>query len=173
MLIFIAIAIGSFILIGSSFIFGHDTDDVDHDGDVDHDVEPTISFFSVKVIGTMTMGFGAAGAIAHQYGADFLVASLWGLGSGCALAVLMYAVLRMVYAQQSSSLVETITAKGRTATVTTSIGENGVGEIGVTVGGQYMTYLAKSVGGKAIARGRTVTVVEVQGGELLVDDIQQ
>ena len=83
MLIFIAIAIGSFIFIAGSFLFGHDHDADHHDighgaegHDISQDMEPTISFFSVKVLATLTMGFGAAGAIARQYGADYLVASL-------------------------------------------------------------------------------------------------
>ncbi len=60
MLIFLSIAIGSFIIIAGSFIFGHDHDtdhaEAGHAGeghDLSHDMEPTISFFSVKVLGVV------------------------------------------------------------------------------------------------------------------------
>ncbi len=179
MLIFIAIAIGSFILIAGSFLFGHDHDadhhvDIGHAGeghDFGHDVEPTISFFSIKVLATLTMGFGAAGAIARQYGADYLVASLWGLGSGIVLALLMYLVLDVIYKQQSSSLVETASAIGQLGTVTVSIDADAVGEVGVEVAGRYMTYLAKSSTSKPIPKGATVKVVQAVGSELIVEQM--
>jgi membrane-bound ClpP family serine protease len=178
-LIFLAIAIGSFILIAGSFLFGHDHDtdhgDVGHgvDGhDVGHDMEPTISFFSLKVIATLTMGFGAAGAIARQYGADYLVASLIGLGVGIVLSLLMYFLLDIIYKQQASSLVQTSSAIGQTGIVQTGIAPGEFGEVSLNLAGQYMTYLAKSAAGKNIPKGRTVKVVGAVGSELLVEEVQ-
>ena len=175
MLVFIAIAIGSFIVLAGSFFFGHDHDtghaDVSHDVD-GHDLEPTISFFSVKVLGTLTMGFGAAGAIARQYGADYLVSSLIGLGSGVALSGVMYLILTLIYRQQSTSLVETASAIGQTGIVKTGIGADKMGEVSLNVGGQYMTYLAKSSGGREIPKGRTVKVVGLVGSQLVVEEVQ-
>ena len=180
MLIFIAIAIGSFIVIAGSFLFGHDHDvghaDAGHAAeahDIGHDAEPTISFFSVKVIGTLTMGFGAAGAIARQYGANYLVSSLWGLGSGIILSLLMYFILKLIYSQQASSLVQTFSAIGQTGTVSTSIEKDAVGEVDLSIGGQYVTYLAKSSTGKPIPKSRTVKVVNVVGSELIVQEISK
>jgi len=183
-LIFIAIALASFILLAGSFFFGHDHDtdhaDVSHglDGhdlshDLSHDMEPTISFFSVKVIATLTMGFGAAGAIARQYGADYLVASFIGLGTGIALSLAMYFVLELIYRQQSSSLVTTSSAVGQTGIVQTGIAPNALGEVSLNVSGQYMTYLAKGSGPKEIPKGRTVKVVGLIGSQLIVEEIQQ
>lgn len=176
MLIFIAIAIGSFIVLASSFLFGHDHD-VDHaDGDhgVDgHDVEPTISFFSMKVLGTLTMGFGAAGAIARQYGADYLASSLIGLGSGILLSGVMYLVLSIIYKQQSSSLVQTSSAIGQSGIVQTGISGGKLGEVSLNVGGQYMTYLAKSSSGQEIPKGTTVRVVGLIGSQLVVEEVHQ
>jgi membrane-bound ClpP family serine protease len=177
MFIFIAIAIASFMLVAGSFLFGgHDGDhqvEVSHDDHgFDHgltDSEPTISFFSPRVIGTLTMGFGAAGAIARYYGANNLVASLWGLGTGVALATVMYQMMNLIYKQQASSLVETETAIGKQGLVTTAIDANAVGEVSMTIGGQYQTYLAKSSAGQPIAKGSTVKVVAVVGSELVVE----
>ncbi len=178
MLIFLAIALGSFILIAGSFLFGHDHDtdhgDVGHgvDGhDIGHDMEPTISFFSLKVIATLTMGFGAAGAIARQYGADYLISSLIGLGVGIVLSLLMYFLLEIIYKQQSSSLVQTSSAIGQTGIVQTGITSGKFGEVSLNVSGQYMTYLAKSAAGTDIPKGRTVKVVNVVGSELVVEEV--
>ena len=176
MLIFIAIALGSFLLIAGSFLFGHDHD-VDHadaghpaEGhDFGHDVEPTISFFSVKVLATLTMGFGAAGAIAREYGADYLFASLIGLAAGIVLSLIMYLVLELVYKQQASSLVQTSSAVGQQGLVVTSIDARATGEVSISIGGQYMTYLAKSSSGAPIPKGETIRVVGTVGSALVVE----
>src|SRR5512138_882377 len=112
MMIFISIALAAFVIVGGSFLFGHDVDS-DHDGgDMGHDTdaggaEATISIFSTKVIGTLLMGFGAAGAIAVHYGAAYIVASIIGVVFGALLGGLMYLVLGLFYSQQSTSLVAT------------------------------------------------------------------
>lgn len=180
MLVFLAIAFASFIILAGSFLFGHDHD-VGHDGGHDvgdhsvdgHDVEPTISFFSMKVLATLTMGFGAAGAIARQYGADYLASSLIGLASGVALAGAMYLVLSVIYKQQASSLVQTSSAVGQTGIVQTGISGGKLGEVSLNVGGQYMTYLAKSSSGQEIPKGRTVKVVGLVGSQLVVEEVQK
>jgi membrane-bound ClpP family serine protease len=175
MLIFIAIALASFLLVAGSFLFGGD--DGDHAGDVGHedhgllDSEPVIGFFSPRVLGTLTMGYGAAGAIARYYGASNLVASLWGLGTGTVLATVMYQMMKLIYKQQASSLVDTETAIGKQGVVTTAIDANAMGEVSITVGGQYQTYLAKSYTGQAIAKGSTVKVVSVVGSQLVVEKV--
>ena len=130
-----------------------------------------MSYFSLKVMATLTMGFGAAGAIARQYGADYLMASLIGLGTGIVLALLMYLILELIYRQQSSSLIQTASAIGQTGVVQTSIVSGGAGEVSVNVGGQYLTYLAKASAGRSIQKGRMVRVVNVVGSELVVEEI--
>jgi membrane-bound ClpP family serine protease len=177
MLIFISIALASFIVLAGSFFFGHDHDtdhaDAGH-GDAGHDLgheaEPTIGFFSVKTIATLTMGFGAAGTIARQYGANYLEASLWGVGTGIFLSLLMYLMLNLVYRQQSSSLVQTASAIGSTAMVTVSIDADAPGQVGIDVGGQYMTFIATSARHTAIPKGRSVKVVNAVGSELVVEE---
>ena len=128
MFIFVAIAVAAFIIVTGSFVFGHD-----HDAGHDHDhagaghgadfgsAEPTISIFSTKVLGTLLMGFGAAGAIATSYGASHLVASGIGLFCGLLLGGLMYLVLGIFYKQQASSLIATDATVGCCGTVTVSI----------------------------------------------------
>ncbi len=172
MLMFLAISVAAFILVGGSFLFGHDHD-VGHDhGDLGHelsvDAEPTVSFFSVKTLGTLLMGFGAAGAIAMHYGASYLGASLAGLVCGLVLSGLMYGVLNLFYRQQASSLVATSSAMGLTGTVTVSIATSGLGEVSLCLDGQYSTYAASSEDGAAIPKGQVVRVIRTMGSQLVV-----
>jgi hypothetical protein len=96
MFVFIAIAAAGFILLLGGSVFGHDHD---HDAHVDHDHdgegadEPTVSIFSIKVLATFVMGFGAGGAIAAYYNAGPLAATGVGFGTGVILALLMYAAV--------------------------------------------------------------------------------
>jgi membrane-bound ClpP family serine protease len=180
MLIFVAIAIGSFILVAGSFLFGHDHDAGDHAADhqmeghdLGHDAEPTISVFSIKVLGTLTMGFGAAGALARHYGSDYLISSIWGVGTGLGLSCFMYLILKLIYSQQASSLVQTSSAVGLQGTVTTSIGANTLGEVEISVGGQRMVYLARSADAREIPKGKTVQVTQTAAGELFVKESYQ
>ncbi len=171
MLIFLAIAFAGFILVAGSFFFGHDHDvGHDHDGgDAGHDGDATISIFSTKVLATLLMGFGAAGAIATSYQVDYLVASLIGLLNGMLLGGLMYAILGFFYKQQASSLVSTSSAVGCSGTVTVSIAADGMGEVGVDVEGQYAVYVARSRDGGPIPKGSTVRVVRTVGSQLVVE----
>jgi membrane protein implicated in regulation of membrane protease activity len=175
MVIFISIAIAAFIIVAGSFLFGSDHD-AGHDGDAGHDVgdgdsEPTISIFSSKVIATLLMGFGAAGAIARSYELSYLVASLIGLGCGLLLGGAMYGVLSLFYRQQASSLVSTNSAVGCTGRVTVSIGESAQGEVALELEGQYSTFVASSADGKPIARGQSVRVVRTMGSQLVVEKV--
>lgn len=169
MIMFTAIAVAAFILVAGSFLFGHDHDagDSGHDGS-SPDGEGTISIFSMKVVATMFMGFGAAGAIARSYDLDYLVSSLIGLGSGLLLGAVMWGILTMFIRQQASSLVATNAAVGRTGTVIVSIGPNSCGEVGLEVDGQYATYLARTEDGSAVSKGQAVRVVQTVGSQLVV-----
>ena len=181
MWIFASLAVAAFIITAGSFLFGHDHDlghDLGHDfgHDVSHDLdhgtgEPTISMFSTKVLGTLCMGFGAAGAIARYYEANYVVSSLVGVGAGAALSGIMYGALALIYGQQSTSVVQTSSAVGTRGSVVVPIEEGRIGEVGITVGGQYMTYQAQSKDGKRIPKGRSVRVIEVSGGHLVVEEV--
>jgi membrane-bound ClpP family serine protease len=179
MVFFVTIALASFILVAGSF-FLH----FDHDGGFDHDVdhsmdhgggdgadEHTISLFSTKVLGMLTMGFGAGGAIAKYYIPSYLVPSLIGVGCGGVLAAGMYGLLTLIVRQQSTSLIPTDTLVGASGTVVVAIFPEAVGEVGVSFAGQYSVYSAKSHDGKEIAKGRTVRVVQTLGSQLVVQEI--
>jgi hypothetical protein len=168
MSVFIAISIAAFILVAGSFLFGHDHD-AGHDGDVGGDSEPTISIFSTKVLATLLMGFGAAGAIATDYGISYLMSSLIGLGCGVLLGGVMYLIMGFFYSQQSTSLVPTDAAVGCSGRVTVSIVKGGQGEVGLQLNGQYTTLLASANDGGAIEKGQPVTVVKTMGSQVVVE----
>ena len=173
MLIFVAIALGAFILVAGSFLFGHDHDAGHDHGGLSHDAviggEPTISIFSTKALGTLLMGFGAAAAIAMHYGLSYIPASLIGLACGLVLGSLMYLIQLVFYKQQASSLIPTSSAVGCTGVVTVSIGEGSPGEVSLSVEGQYATYSATSKDAAPIAKGQTVRVVKTVGSHLIVE----
>jgi membrane-bound ClpP family serine protease len=180
MLIFVCITAAGFILLVGGSIFGHDHDvDHDHGGhfdhghDAGHDIEATVSMFSVKVIGAFIMGFGAGGAIAAYYGANPLTASFIGLAVGFLMGLLMYWVMRLIYTQQSTSIVTTNTAVGEIGTVTIPIGRNGTGEVAITLRGQHRSFLARSADTSAIAKGRQVRVVQTTGSQLVVREVEE
>jgi membrane-bound ClpP family serine protease len=168
--IFLAIAIGAFILIVGSFVFGHDhdIDDADHDGGTTVG-EHTISIFSMKVVGTFLMGFGGAGAIMRNYDYSYMTSSLSGIGTGLALGGLMWLFLSLISKQQASSLIDTSSLVGASGVVTVSISEATSGEVGVTYAGRYMNFAA-AAGGRAIPKGKTVRVVKNIGSQLIVEE---
>jgi membrane protein implicated in regulation of membrane protease activity len=177
MLIFVGITIAGFILLVGGSIFGHDHDvDHGHDGHFGHDAghdEATVSMFSVKVIGSFIMGFGAGGAIAAHYGMGSLTASFVGLGVGFLMGLIMYWVMRLIYGQQSTSIVNTSTAVGEIGTVTVPIGRHGTGEVALTLRGQHRSFLASSADTGAIPKGRQVRVVHTAGSQLVVREVEE
>jgi membrane-bound ClpP family serine protease len=174
MLIFLCVTAAGFILLVGGSLFGHDHDgQVDHGHDAGHGAEAVVSVFSVKVIGTFILGFGAGGAIAAYYGANPLVASFIGLAVGFLMGLLMYGIMRLIYGQQATSIVTTDTAVGEIGTVTTAIGKDGTGEVDLTLRGQNRTFLARSADAMPIPKGRRVEVVHTAGSQLVVREAQE
>jgi membrane protein implicated in regulation of membrane protease activity len=174
MAIFVAIALAAFLVVAGSFLLGHDHDlggDFDHD--LSHDIGPDthgmVGIFSTKVIFTFIMGFGAAGAIAQYYGIGYPLASLIGVAAGIVLATLMYGVILLFTEQQSNSVIAADALLGCTGTVTVPIDKDGIGEIGVSVAGEYRTYAARAHGALVLPKGHSVRIVNATGSVLTVD----
>ncbi|MCU0916138.1 MAG: NfeD family protein [Planctomycetes bacterium] len=174
MAIFAAIAVAAFIVVAGAFLFGHDHDvggDFDHDfsHDAGPDVHGIVGIFSTKVIFTFIMGFGAAGAISRVYGADNLVASLIGVAAGIVLAALMYGIMLLFIEQQATSVIAPDALLGCTGTVTVPIDKDAVGEIGVSVSGEYRTYSARAQSAGPLQKGCSVRIVGMTGSVVTVD----
>ncbi len=177
--IFVALAIAGLLLLLGGALFGHDHD-ITHDvGHIDHSGadhggnEPTVSIFSLKVIGTFIMGFGGGGVLGRYEGAGMLPSSLVGLGIGLAMGLAMYATMRILYGQQSTSLVQTSTLVGKSGTVVTAIDANAAGEVAVRIGSEAPIYLARASGSKSFAKGALVSVISSTGGEIVVDELSR
>ncbi len=150
----------------------HSADSSDGHGDShDHNHE-TVSIFSPKVVAIFMVGFGAGGAIATHGTFGVVGSTLLGLATGVVFGVLGLTFMRALYSQQASSEIQTSEAIGRRGTVTIDIPQNGVGEVSLSLNGQYMTYSARSMSGVAIPRTHPVTVASTNGGgEILVHAI--
>jgi membrane protein implicated in regulation of membrane protease activity len=177
MAIFVTIAIAAFIIVAGGFLFGHDHDfdhGVDHGiGDAGHeagvDSHGVIGIFSMRVIATFVMGFGAAGAVALHYGMGYPLASVIGVAAGVVLAALMYGIMLLFIEQQASSITPTDSLLGCTGTVTVPIDKDAMGEVGVSLGGEYHTFTARAHASGALGKGSTVRIVAVSGSVLTVD----
>jgi len=176
MAIFVAIAIAAFLIVAGGFLFGHDSDGgIDHDFDHDvghgggYDVHGIIGIFSIRVIFTFVMGFGAVGAIARHYGMSYPIASLIGIVAGMILAALMYGIMMLFIEQQASSVIPTDNLLGCTGTVIVPIDKDKAGEIGVSLGGEYHTFAARAADAGALCKGCAVRIVAMTGSVLTVD----
>ena len=175
MAIFVAIALAAFIVVAGAFLFGHDHDfgdGVDHDfsHDVGPDTHGIVGIFSTKVIFTFIMGFGAAGAIASYYGTGYPIASLVGVVAGIILATIMYGIILLFTEQRSNSLIGADSLLGCAGTVTVPIDKDSIGEIGVSVGGEYRTYAARAQSTNSLPKGHSVRIVNATGSVLTVDE---
>src|SRR5580765_8317911 len=97
-LVYLGIALASFVAVAGTFLFGGDHD-ADHDHD--HGFGHEIGVFSPKIIFSFTLGFGAAGSIASAYGLRALWCLLSGLVFGFILGCGAYGILALFYKQQA------------------------------------------------------------------------
>src|SRR4029078_6764463 len=140
-LVYLGIALASFVAVAGTFLFGGADHDHDLDHDHDHGFGHEIGVFSPKIIFSFTLGFGAAGSIASAYGLRSLWCLLSGLSFGFLLGCGAYGILALFYKQQASSIIPTEGALGQIANVTSEIPDSGLGEVGLDVRGQYQIYL--------------------------------
>jgi membrane protein implicated in regulation of membrane protease activity len=171
---FLTVAVGCFLLLLLSMVFGHDHDhDVDHDHDADHDHGGTgsghMSPFSVKVILAAGVGFGAGGFIGARNDLSWLGSSLSGLLGGLVFGGIGYTFLNALFTHQGSSTVRTKELVGITGIVDTSIDPDGVGRVVVSLPSGRETFLARSASGKPLALNTAVKIVRVDGSIVSVE----
>jgi membrane protein implicated in regulation of membrane protease activity len=130
----------------------------------------SVSPLSPITIATFVTTFGGVGLITTQFfGVDGRMSLLWALGSGLALAGLMYLVVsQFLIGSQGSSEVRASELLGKEAEVTVPIGETTPGQVVYVTKSGRMSSMARSVTGEAIPRGEFVTIVRVQGPQVLV-----
>jgi membrane protein implicated in regulation of membrane protease activity len=82
----------------------------------------------------------------------------------------MYGIILLFTEQQSNSVIGVDSLLGCTGTVTVPIDKDAIGEIGVSVSGEYRTYAARTQGSMALPKGHSVRIVNVGGPVLTVDE---
>lgn len=125
---------------------------------------------SGPVIATFVTGVGGGGTVAH-YLLEWttLPGILLAVGTGLVMAVAAFLALDLLFAKtQGGAEFAASEVSGRGAEVITAIPDNGVGEIAFLIRGQRETAPARSVDGRAIPKGRTVTIERTMGATAYV-----
>lgn len=158
---------GLLFLIGTAVfgeLFGHDVDVAGAD-------VPGAGVLSPLTIATFVTAFGGLGLVFHHVAATrppVLSASLSIVGA-TGIAALLVAFLRFIFNRtQSSSESHVATLAGLSASVITSIPEQGVGEIAYVQGGTRYSAPAREEKGRSVANGQTVTITRVVGTQFFV-----
>lgn len=175
------------ILLFVMAVFGADTDvDADVDVDTDFDVGADMDLdaggmemgeaggpgiLSLKLILFFFIGFGAMGYVS-AYLKWPLHHVIWGLLGGAVTWYIGYAVLKLLYKQQSTSQVRAASFVGEQGRITVPIPKGGVGEISAASEktGQSI-YLSARAGNpeKEFNKGDVVTIKSITGGTATVE----
>ncbi|HET9476019.1 MAG TPA: hypothetical protein VFP63_00880 [Dehalococcoidia bacterium] len=126
---------------------------------------------SLRSLMAFMTAYGASGMITSSYGWSTLASSLFGIIPGVVMAFAAYQVMRMLYAQQASSVVEIGELNGRMGMVDVAIPPAGVGKVTVSTHNGSSSFIARSEGGIAIAAGEKVVVTGSLGSELVVSRV--
>jgi membrane protein implicated in regulation of membrane protease activity len=129
-----------------------------------------VSPLSPITIATFVTTFGGVGMITTQFfGVDGRWSLLWALGSGLALAGMMYLVVsQFLVRSQGSSEIRASDVLGTEAEVTVAIGATTPGQVVYVTKSGRMSSMARSATGEPIPRGEFVTIVRVRGPQVLV-----
>jgi membrane protein implicated in regulation of membrane protease activity len=149
-------------------IFGGDHDVGGHDvghADADHG-GPGI--FSARIMASFLTAFGVGGVVARYNHLGHPAASGVGIASGLVMSTVVYQFARFLYSQQASSEVRMTGLVGRSAEVSVSIPEGGVGQIVLSFGGQRSEHVARAADGRALIRGAEVVVTGLRGDAVVV-----
>lgn len=195
-IVFFSIFTFGVVVSSISLFFGghddHDADggdtDTDHDSDSEHDSEhadgesdSAISTFhgvnmgllSLRGLCLLSVGLGGVGFVVQIQTGRVVFATVAGLLSGYVFAIAILYLLRIFKSQQANSLTDHSGAVGSQAVVTTSIPENGPGEIRVSITGKEVYKMAVASDGKAIRAGALVIIESISGGSAVVSPVNQ
>lgn len=160
------------------FFGGHDGGHVGTGGHAEAGFDdsgvPGISFFSPLVIACFISAFGGLGLVFSDIKATSSVwfsAPLSVAGAFC-ISLLVLWLFNLVFSRaQSSSESRVASLVGQTATLISSIPENGVGEIAYVQGGSRYSAPARSENRAAIPQGQTVKITRVVGTQFYVEAV--
>jgi membrane protein implicated in regulation of membrane protease activity len=182
---FLGIALVGALFLLASFVIGEIGDFFDDVGDTvgdaigigDTDVgtdtggdmgDEGPSPLSLRTVMAFLTAYGASGLITSAYGWSTLASSLFAIIPGAVMGLVAYQVMRQLYAQQATSVVEVGGLLGSGGVVDVAIPQAGLGRVTVSTHTGSSTFLARSQDGAAIAHGERVVVRGTMGNELVV-----
>lgn len=150
---------------------GGDVDAGGADGADGGDGGVHFSPFSPVVLAMFIASFGGAGIIFKKVLEWPLIAHVPAAGAcGVGIATLVFLFFWKLFKMaQGTSQVRASEAIGIQAEITVDIPNDGLGQIGYTLGGMRHTNPAKSVGGKELPAGLVVKIVDRVGNTYLVE----
>jgi membrane protein implicated in regulation of membrane protease activity len=157
----------SMLLLGE--LFGGDHEVTAHDvaiGDSDH--AGGTSIFSTRIMAAFLTAFGVGGVVARYYGLSHPAASGVGTLVGVLMSAAVYQFAKLLYSQQASSELHMTGLVGTAAQVSVAIPAGGIGQVAVSAQGQSSEHIARSVDGRAVARGADVVVTGIRGDAVIV-----
>ena len=160
--------IGSLLLGVLDLGFGHAPGhgDLAH-GDAGHDIP---SVLNLGVILAFITWFGGVAYLARNgLSIPLVIALVIGIGGGVLGGMAIYRLLRIVRSNESVLRAEDYRLPGVIARVTSSIREQGTGEVVYTQQGVRHVAAARGEGGRAIPRGAEVVILRVDRGIAYVD----
>lgn len=128
--------------------------------------------FSFRTLVMFTTGFGAGGLLGYGLGLPDLLTLIPAFGSGIVMGVVAYLFLMLLYKSQGSTDIDQKDYIGLLGVVITTIPENGLGQVGVTVKLHRKNVGAKSTDGSSIPLRTRVFINQVEGGVFIVEKVK-
>jgi membrane protein implicated in regulation of membrane protease activity len=168
-------SVSIFLIIGAlglaflviSFFFGEffEVFDIGTDLEAGDDGE---GVFSLKAMSVFVTAFGGVSALSVYNGFSVLPSIAFGVTGGFVMAGLVYYFGRLLYAQQSSSHIDTADLVGCKAEVIVGIPEGGSGQVRCLFGESMVEKIARSRDGSPIPQHAAVLIEEVFGESVIV-----
>jgi membrane-bound ClpP family serine protease len=145
----------------------------DDGGDISYDAGTTGSFFSLKGLTALALGFGWTGVICVKAGLSPVTAAVIGVGVGVGIEAIFLFAMAQVAKLQSDGTFKTETALGCYGTVYVTIPPNGSGsgEVIVKTGTRSIHMRALSNHHSPLRNGDEVQVTELRGTTIIVKPV--
>jgi hypothetical protein len=124
--------------------------------------------FSLKAMSVFVTAFGGVSALSVYKGIGVLPSIALGVTGGFVMAGLVYYFGRLLYAQQSSSHIDTADLVGCKAVVVVGIPAGGSGQVRCLFGESMVEKIARSRDGRPIPQHAAVLIEEVFGESVIV-----
>jgi membrane protein implicated in regulation of membrane protease activity len=168
------LAIGAFGLLASLIMgeFSHDGADFHHEvgGSADGHGDSTDSprLFSVRAIFAFLLAFAIGGGSMYLSGKSLAYQIPVGFGAGVATAVLVYYIMKILYAFQGNSNIDSNTLIGTMGVVTVGTTKMGLCQVKLDSNGGDVLFMAQEANSKPLEKFETVKVTGKIGNTLLV-----